>query len=137
VTKESGKTADAGWQVGVSKTVSHPIEKVWAFVSSRAGVEIWLGPGAELPRERGERYETANGTHGEVRSYRSQDRIRLTWRPRDWDHDSTLQLALCASGPRTTVHFHQEWLASAQERAEQRDYWSAVMDRLVTGLGER
>lgn len=136
---EVGKTADSGWQIGVSRTVPYPVTELWEFLLSREGSEIWLGPGAELPRRRGEAYETANGTAGQVRSFHELDRVRLTWRPKDWEHDSTLQVTVSAasSAAKSTLRFHQEWLADAEEREQQRGYWEDVTDRLVTALTER
>ncbi|OAP28167.1 MULTISPECIES: cytochrome P450 [Amycolatopsis] len=49
-------------------------------------MEIWPGPGVELPRERGAGYETEHGT----------------WRPTDWDHDSSLELEVADLGKRST-----------------------------------
>jgi uncharacterized protein YndB with AHSA1/START domain len=134
---ELGRTADAGWQIGVSKTVAYPVADVWEFLVSRDGVEIWLGPCPELPRRKGATYETANGTAGEIRSFHAEDRVRLTWRPKDWDHDSTLQVAVSGSGSKTVLRFHQEWLTGAEERELQRTYWEDVVERLVTALDER
>jgi uncharacterized protein YndB with AHSA1/START domain len=42
---EIGRTKDAGWQIGVSRTVDHPIEQVWDFLTSAAGTAVWLGHG--------------------------------------------------------------------------------------------
>jgi uncharacterized protein YndB with AHSA1/START domain len=92
---------------------------------------MWLGTDA-LPTTPGETYETGGGTVGEVRSFHPQDRIRLTWRPPDWDHDSTVQVAVSAKGPDTTVlRFHQERLADADERERQRAHWAAILDDLA------
>ncbi|MER6799530.1 SRPBCC family protein [Amycolatopsis mediterranei] len=132
-----GKTADVGWNIGVSRTLPYPAEVVWDFLVSREGVTIWLGPGVELPREPGAEYETANGTVGEIRSFADGDRVRLTWRPSDWDHDSTVQVRLSGTGAKTTLRFHQEWLADAEERAQQRAYWQDVTERVVAALAER
>lgn len=112
-------------------------ESVWDFLVSRDGVAIWLGPGAELPRETGAEYETANGTVGEIRSFVEGDRVRLTWRPRDWDHGSTVQVRLSGTGTKTTLRFHQEWLSDAEEREQQRAYWQDVTERVVAALAER
>jgi uncharacterized protein YndB with AHSA1/START domain len=130
-----GKTAETGWQIGVSQTLPYPGAAVWDFLVSREGTEIWLGPGADLVK--GRRYETANGTTGEVRSYVEGDRVRLTWRPKDWDHDSTVQVRLSGAGTKTTLRFHQEWLSGAEEREEQRAYWKDVLERVVVALAER
>jgi uncharacterized protein YndB with AHSA1/START domain len=118
MTSSVGKTADVGWNIGVSRTLPYPAEVVWDFLVSREGVTIWLGPGVELPREPGAEYETANGTVGEIRSFADGDRVRLTWRPSDWDHDSTVQVRLSGTGAKTTLRFHQEWLADAEEREQ-------------------
>ncbi|MFE0025186.1 SRPBCC domain-containing protein [Amycolatopsis sp. NPDC059021] len=115
----------------------YPPERLWAFLVSKEGAEIWLGPGAELPRERGAVYETANGTTGEIRSFHEGDRIRLTWRPKDWDHDSTMQVTVSGTGQKATLRFHQEWLSGPEERAGQRAYWKDVTERVVAALAER
>ncbi len=88
-------------------------------------------------RGKGERYETADGTVGESRGYRELDRIRLTWRPKGWDHDSTVQVRVSPSGNGTVVRFHQEWLAGPEERAAQREHWKGVVDRLAGALAAR
>jgi uncharacterized protein YndB with AHSA1/START domain len=44
---------DVGWQIGVSRTVPHPLPVVWDFISSPGGLALWLGPGADLTPERG------------------------------------------------------------------------------------
>ncbi|NIH79287.1 SRPBCC family protein [Amycolatopsis viridis] len=133
MTNEVGRTAGAGWQIGVSRTLPHPASAVWAFLTSAEGAAIWLG--TAVPERPGERYETASGTAGEVRSFRELDRIRLTWRPRDWDHESTVQVTVSGSGDRSVLRFHQEWLANAEERARQREHWTGVIDRVADALG--
>ncbi len=137
MSSEVGKTADVGWNIGVSRTLPYPAAQVWDLLVGREGVEIWLGPGVDLPREAGEAYETANGITGEVRSYVEADRVRLTWQPQDWDHSSTVQVRLSPAGAKTTLRFHQEWLSDAEEREEQRTYWEDVTERVVAALEER
>ena len=136
--REVGRTRDAGWEIGVSRTVHLPVTEVWEFLASPEGRELWLGAGVEHLDEKGRTYTTAEGTVGEVRSVRPGDRIRLTWRPPDWDHDSTVQVAVSSDGRSgTIVRFHQERLADAEERARQRAHWRAVMARVVDALDRR
>jgi uncharacterized protein YndB with AHSA1/START domain len=130
----AGKTRTAGWEIGVSRTVPFPAEKVWRLLTSPRGTAIWLGAGARLQDEKGAPYETSDGTVGEVRSFRPLDRIRLTWQPTGWDHDSTVQVAITGQGEKTRIGLHQERLASAAEREAQRKHWSAVMDRIEAAL---
>ena len=130
-----GLTRDAGWQIGVSRTLDHPPAEVWAFLTSPGGLDLWLGPGVEALGGAGQVYRTAGGTTGEVRSLRAEDRIRLTWRPRDRDHDSTVQVAVTPAGPgRTVLRFHQERLADAAERTRQRAHWQAVVVSVAEAL---
>ena len=100
---------------------------------------MWLGHGVEVLDEPGREYRTADGTAGEVRSFRPLDRVRLTWRPEGWDHDSTVQVAVVPAGPdRTMLRFHQERLADAAERARQRAHWRAVLasvEKALDGAG--
>ncbi|MFE2282116.1 SRPBCC domain-containing protein [Streptomyces sp. NPDC059454] len=129
----TGLTKDAGWQIGVSRTLPHPAAVVWDFISGPEGIALWLGPGAVLTPERGTPYRTAEGVAGEVRGYRPADRIRVT------HGTTTVQVALApvADGARTMLRFHQEHLASAEERERRRAHWQHVMDRVATSLDRR
>jgi uncharacterized protein YndB with AHSA1/START domain len=133
--REVGRTRDAGWEIGVSKTIDRPVEEVWTFITSPAGIAIWLGEGVAVVPEKGAGYETAAGVHGEIRSLRELDRVRLTWQPRDWPHDTTLQLAVRSAGVgRAMLVVHQERLADRAQREEQRRHWRGVITALVDAL---
>ncbi len=129
----AGLAKDAGWQIGVSRTLPHPAPVVWDFISSRDGLALWLGPGAVLTPERGAPYRTAVGVTGEVRGYRRMDRIRVT------HGTTTVQVALAptADGARTMLRFHQEHLANAEERERQRAHWQRVLDQVAAALDQQ
>ncbi|MER7748721.1 SRPBCC domain-containing protein [Streptomyces bacillaris] len=126
-----GLTQDAGWEIGVSRTLRQPPQAVWEFITRPEGVALWLGAEGPLPTEKGAPYRTADGTEGEIRSYRPGGRVRLTYGP------STVQVAVTpgSSEDRAVLRFHQERLASAEEREERRTHWKAVMDRVAAELG--
>jgi uncharacterized protein YndB with AHSA1/START domain len=134
-----GLTRDAGFEIGVSRTVDAPPGRVWEVLVSEAGVATWLGPGVRLPADptaaKGTPYRTADGTRGEIRSFHPAGRLRLTWQPPDWDHESTVQVTVTSRGGRSVIRFHQERLAGPDERARQREHWRAVMDAVVDRLG--
>jgi len=131
----TGHTRDAGWQIGVSRTLPHPPEEVWELLTSPVGLSLWLGEGAEVTPERGTRWTATDGSHGEVRSFHPGDRIRVTCRPAGWDHETTVQVVVVpASDHRASVRFHQERLADGDERERQRTHWRDVMDRLEDAL---
>ncbi|WP_274561349.1 SRPBCC family protein [Streptomyces spiramyceticus] len=134
----TGLTQDAGWEIGVSRTLPHPPDAVWEFIASPEGVALWLGPGAELTAEKGAAYRTADGITGEVRGYRPGDRIRVTY------GSTTVQVAVSVptsgsssgAGEKAVLRFHQERLANAEERETQREHWRAVMDAVAAALGD-
>ncbi|MFF7387416.1 SRPBCC domain-containing protein [Streptomyces scabiei] len=129
--RSTGLTKDAGWQVGVSRTLPQSPATVWEFISGPRGLELWLGAGARLTPERGAGYETDAGATGEVRGYRPGDRIRVTY------GDTTVQVAVSAAGGgRSVLVFHQEHMAGPEERERQRAHWQHVMDRVAEALDQ-
>ena len=128
----TGLTQDAGWEIGVSRTFPVPRDAAWDVVVDGPGLALWLGDGAVLPDEVGAPYRTTDGTEGELRSLRPLDRVRLTWQPAGRSgRPTTVQVAVRSSATGTSVRFHQEHLADADERERQRAHWSAALDRLA------
>ena len=135
ISRPTGHTRDAGWQIGASRTVDHPIEHVWEFLRSPRGLALWLARGVHVPQDRGAQIAAPDGSVGETRGYRELDRIRLTWQPPDWDHESTIQVVLRrAEAGRTSIRFHQERLADARERGQQREHWKGVLAAVSAAL---
>ncbi|OZM72678.1 activator of Hsp90 ATPase 1 family protein [Amycolatopsis antarctica] len=132
-----GRTKDAGFQIGVSKTIPYATAEVWRFLVSPEGRTLWLGETDTWEPVRGAGYRTTEGTVGEIRGFREGDRIRLTWLPADRQRETTVQVAVSAQGDRTVLRFHQERMADAEERTRQREHWSAVMDAVVAALARR
>ena len=129
-----GKTRDVGWQIGVSRTIPVDLDRAWSFLTSTEGLEIWLGSGVASPLTKGQRYQTADGTSGEVRSVRARDRIRLTWQPKDRADDATVQIALMTAASGCTFRFHAERLYDEAEREAMRAHWRGVADAIEAHL---
>ena len=124
----TGQTKDAGWEVGVRKTVDAPLPIVWTFLLG-AGLPLWLGNTA-LTLEKGAPYQTDDEISGTVISYTDGLRIRLTWRPEEWNHDSTLQLTVGEAATGTTIGSHQERLTGREERKIMLGHWKDVVQTL-------
>ncbi|MFI9155287.1 SRPBCC domain-containing protein [Streptomyces sp. NPDC053367] len=127
----TGLTQDAGWEIGVSRTLPHPPSVVWEAVSGPDGLARWLGPGAAPAPERGARYRTADGVEGEVRGYRAGERVRVT------RGSTTVQVTVspAAGGTKAVLRFHEEHLSSADERESRRAHWRGVIDGIARDLG--
>lgn len=129
-----GRTKEAGFQIGVSRTVPYQVGEVWRLLTSAHGLALWLGEPVRWKAEKGAEYRTAAGVTGEVRSFRELDRVRLTWQPDGWDHATTVQVAVAERPNGTLLRSHQERLADSAERERQRRHWRAVLDDVVSAL---
>lgn len=132
MSQTTGQTRDAGWELGVRRTVGLPLERTWEYLLGE-GLPLWLGE-TTLGTSKGDRYETSEGTQGEIRSRSEQLRLRLTWQPADWSHESILQLTLRPAATGTTIAFHQERLADRAERKMMLTHWTGVLERMVSAL---
>ena len=128
----TGLTKDAGWEVGVRHTVAAPLDVVWAFLLGE-GLKLWLG-NARLVLEKNANYETDDDIRGHIISYSPKARLRMTWQPGEWDHDSTLHVTAKTVATGTTIGFHQERLAGRDERRIMLSHWKDVVARLDEAL---
>ncbi len=125
-----GRTRDAGWQIGVSRSIAADLDSVWSYLISPVGLAAWLGREVATPLSKGQRYETEDGTSGEVRSLRDRNRVRLTWQPVDRPDPATVQVTVAPSKAGCSVRFHTERLYDADERERMREHWRRVIDRI-------
>lgn len=131
-----GETADAGFQVGVQRSVPASVSDTWELITSQP--ELWLGEGAYVSFSEGEQYavppgDGGTGASGEVRVVKPGDRLRMTWQPEGWAAAATLQLTLSESrSGKTTVNAHLEKLPDADAREAMRQRWREALERIVT-----
>jgi len=123
---------DTGWDVGVRQTISVPLDEAWAFLLG-AGVPIWLG-NTRLTLEKDAKYATDDDIFGHIISVSPKARLRMTWQPGEWDHDSTLHVTVKAVDGGTVIGFEQERLASRFERKAMLGHWKDVLARLDEAL---
>ena len=127
-----GETKDAGWQVGLRRTVRCEPEEVWALLLSPEGQRVWLGGVADLAP--GEAFAFDDGTRGEVRVHRPGSHMRMTWQPPELTQPSVLQVRVLPARSGATLSFHQERLPGPQARAAMRERWARVAETLASRL---
>ncbi|MCC3374532.1 SRPBCC domain-containing protein [Cohnella sp. REN36] len=135
-----GQTAAAGFQVGVRRTYPISQTEAWDLLFSPEGLRLWLGELPALELEKGYRYETLEGTTGELRVVNPPEHIRLTWQPKGWGQPSTLQIRFLpsTSGPdRTTISFHQEKLSDAHAREAMKSRWEETSAIIADRVAKR
>ena len=126
-----GQTSTADFQIGVQKTIHVPLDTAWALLTQSPGRDVWLGQSGDIEFRKGEKYTTAEGSTGEIRSCVTGERVRLTWSHPGLARQSTLQIYLAPSGDRTSIRLHQERLSSLEERELMRDHWRNVLAELA------
>lgn len=126
MTDSTGLTKDAGWEMGARQTIAAPVPAVWSYLMGE-GLAVWLGDIDSLPADRGAAYETRDGVRGTIRSYTENHRVRLSWWPEDWPHDTILQVTAKDAAGGTTVGFHHERLADREERKLMLGHWKNVL----------
>lgn len=131
--KITGKTKDVGYQFGIRKTFSFPLEKAWDFLFSDKGICLWLGE-LEEELEFKKPFKTKEGVEGFVRVFKTYSHIRINWKKKKWDNMSTVQLRLIRQGEKTMISFHQEKLLDSGQREEMKEYWNSVVEKLSKKL---
>jgi uncharacterized protein YndB with AHSA1/START domain len=133
--KEAGLTKTAGYEIGVRRTLDLPIDKAWDYVFGGAGLARWLGNVVQGAFAPGHGFLLDDGTEGRVTVWTQLSHIRLQWRKQGWENTSIVQVRiLTAAGNKTTVSFHQEKLADANQRAQMKAYWQEKINNLLEGL---
>ncbi|MNP46989.1 hypothetical protein D3C76_1410240 [compost metagenome] len=130
-----GKTKSVGYQVGVRRTFQATLEEAWNLVTTRQGIEIWLGELSSYHLGVGIQFTTKSGISGEIRVINEHQNIRLTWKKKDWEKASTLQIrTIKQKNNKCTISFHQENLPSFEVREEMKAIWDEVLDSLKTTI---
>lgn len=133
-----GQTANAGFQIGVQRSVGASATEVWELLTSRP--ELWLGEGASVGFDEGEPYAVrpasgSAGASGEIRVVKPGVRLRMTWQLEGWTAPATLQVTFVGSGSgKTAIHVHLERLPDAEAREAMRQRWREALQRIVTAV---
>ncbi|MGG1518517.1 SRPBCC domain-containing protein [Paenibacillus oryzisoli] len=127
-----GKTAAAGFQIGVRRTLPISPEQMWSFLTSSEGLALWLGQFPEpLTIGVGEPFASSQGLTGKFTVVKPALQVRLKWQKPEWSKPSTLQIRLLSDRPdKTTIAFHQEHLDSAETRESMKLLWEDVLQAI-------
>ncbi len=129
-TKVVGQTRDAGFQIGVRKTVAVPAETVWNFLFSEEGLTTWLGKISLENFELGKPFKTEEEIEGKIKVFKRNSHVRLSWKPKRWTNTSALQIRVIPSKEKTTISFHQDKLLDSKQRDEMKKYWDKVIVKI-------
>jgi uncharacterized protein YndB with AHSA1/START domain len=129
--REFGQRRDAGFEIGVQRTVPLSADEAWRRLTGPDGVRAWLGDAPSLRLEVGEAYRLADGTAGEVRIVAEGERVRITRHPNGWARASTIQIRVTPKGEKSVIAFHEENLPDAEAREARRAHFQEAIAEIV------
>ena len=123
-----GETQDAGFEIGVQRTLPIDAIELWELLISPAGASLWLGEPVNVVLEKGQTFRATGSTY-EVRSCQPGVKLRLR-KTSTREPMSTLQLYVTAKESSSILLFHQEKLQSKEAREAAKAHWQHVLDAL-------
>jgi len=113
----TGRTRDAGWQVGARRTVPLELGEAWELLTAQPWLHRWSGLAA------------LDADDPAVRSL-TAERVARVRTP-----DSLVQLRVLPATTGTTIAFHEEHLADEQARTLRKQHWTQLLDELRAAAG--
>ncbi|MDF2724109.1 MAG: Activator of Hsp90 ATPase 1 family protein [Paenibacillus sp.] len=130
-----GVTKDAGVQIGVRKTIAVTKERAWNFLTSQAGVSLWIGDVQPIQWQVGYEFQSREGVSGKLTVVKPYQKLRLTWQRPSWDRPSRLQIyVLSNDSGSTTVAIHQEMLEDVYMREVMKRFWTQTIEQMKKQL---
>ncbi|MCM3702784.1 SRPBCC domain-containing protein [Paenibacillus macerans] len=126
-----GTTKDAGVQTGVRRSFAASKEGVWEFLTTPAGLPLWIGAVPSFKLEVGYEFASKEGVSGKITVVKPYHKLRLTWKRPEWGQFSRLQLyVLSTNTGKTTVSIHQEMLEDVFIRELMKRHWEDMLAEL-------
>lgn len=127
-----GLTLDAGWELGVRRTLPVPFEECWAVLIDE-WLPRWLMVDA-VPQMVGAPLRQGLRSVGRVTGCHVGTRVRVRWDQPEAADETVFQVTLLPAATGTTIALHQERLSSAEERERLLAHWTRALERLATEL---
>lgn len=124
----TGETEDT--TVVVTRTLPHPVKKVWDVLMTDEGAEALLGPGAHFGAK-GYTWQSHDGRQGVIRTFHPLEEIRFSWRMSDTPTPSMVAVHLAAAGEDSTeFEIKHNRLGADADKPWLTERWSAAIDRI-------
>ncbi|CAI6087255.1 TetR family transcriptional regulator [Cohnella sp. JJ-181] len=129
-TSPVGKTKDAGYQIGVRRTVPVTVEAAWRWLTGSEGLRLWLGETEGAVVREGENFATREGNSGRFTVVKPLSHVRLQWMKSDWEAPSALQIRVLPAKQGATISIHQDKLSGPAAREEMKAHWEGVQEAI-------
>lgn len=130
-----GRNLKGQYSIAITKSCSVTRQKLWRFLLSAEGQEIWLNPLTPISIKPKTSFERTDGVFGEIRTIKAQRSIRLTWQETEWVKPTVVQVMIFGRDPKK-AHFGimHENLVDGRLREPLRTHWRDVATRIQEAL---
>lgn len=130
-----GKTKNAGWQVGIRKTIPLTSDQLWNFITGNQGMQIIIGDTISATNSYNQDRISEKEIQYKITTIVQNSHLRMQWRLPDWKEYSILQIRVYSTGQNKAVlAIHQEKLVNGNTRAVMKKYWQEKIDNIVKAI---
>ena len=117
--------------IEVVQHVARPVGEVWARLTTKDGIEAFLGEGAMLGGK-GDSWHATDGTYGVTRSYHPDEQVRVSWHADADAPPTVVDLQMRPEGDGTLLTLRHEHLDESADRQALTSRWQDALTRLTT-----
>ncbi len=130
--KIEGRNEKGEYSLTAGKTLPVDAKILWKYLFSPKGLQVWLKPLSGFKLAKGAMYETEGGVFGEVRTFKSPERLRLTWQESDADRSTVVQVYVKQRPHgKSAIWVQHEKIPNGREKARLREHWKQVLEDLI------
>ena len=130
--RKAGQDAKGKYMVTATKSIAYNVEKLWKFLLSKKGQEIWLKPYSTIKIKPGVQFETRDGFFGEIRTVAKNRRVRIYWQDPSWEKHTIVELMIVGRPAKKSILvFNHSGIADAKTRDVLRARWRTAADKIL------
>lgn len=127
-----GRNLKGEFSVSISRTFPVDRRTLWQMITSAQGLAVWLRPMSEIEFVAGNFFERDDGIFGQIRTMKSEERVRLTWQDGEMSKKSVLQLYLIKrKGSKSVLALSHNHLVDGRWREPLRALWKQALEDLL------
>lgn len=136
--REPHQTLKGTYTTTATKSLSLPARTIFSFMASPEGQAIWLQPMSPIKLKVGQQFECSSGVFGELRTVKTNERLRLFFINEDWPRKTVVQVHLYskAKGKCMIVVNHSD-LPTMKAKEQMHGHWREAVDEIANALNCR
>jgi uncharacterized protein YndB with AHSA1/START domain len=116
--------------VTVSKVVSTPVKETWKLLVTKEGNEALLGRGGVIG-DKGDSWQSDEGTFGVIRSYHPLEQIRFYWYAAEGAPKTVVEVNLSRADEGTLIEICHQRIPAYFDAAKLTRRWEDAISKVV------